>query len=157
MAQKGNMLADNSYYLLFMMSMATAVCLLLEVAFPTSLFVSCGRTYSTYMQAVWFFNLAAMLYGGSPMWDPVSPLPDMAPAMFVPVPFVFWLNATSLFMFIVYAGMAWAIGTPPDDVVALAAGPVAPPGYAPPGYAPGFGRANGKHVFSEMVPLVARH
>jgi hypothetical protein len=58
------------------------------------------RVYCTYLQAIWYFGAARLLFEGRTAWNTTEPMPDMSPAMFVPVPFVFWMNFTSLTMFL---------------------------------------------------------
>ena len=43
---------------------------------------------------------ARLLYEGRPAWNSTEPVPDMSPSMFVSVPYVFWMNFTSLVMFL---------------------------------------------------------
>lgn len=69
------------------------------------------RVYCTYMQAIWYFGAAHILHEGRVAWDTRHPLPDMAPAAFVPVPFVFLMNVCSLCMFLGTCCLkGWAVG-----------------------------------------------
>lgn len=69
------------------------------------------RVYCTYMQAIWYFGAAHILHEGRVAWDTRHPLPDMAPAAFVPVPFVFLMNVCSLCMFLGTCWFrVWALG-----------------------------------------------
>jgi hypothetical protein len=49
-------------------------------------------------QAASYLIGARVLYEGRPAWDTLKPVPDMAPAAFMPVVFVMWMNLLSLGM-----------------------------------------------------------
>lgn len=143
----GSMLAGNLYYLVFLLSAGAVFFILAEIVWPHSFFVSCGRIFCVNLMAIWYFCIARFLYENRLAWDSVHPLPDMAPAAFVPVPFVFWMNFTSLFMFLGYLLMRHIYRNQVDESIhdvthALSSRPLP---HAPKG---------GAH---ELVPLVSRH
>lgn len=141
-AQHGNMLAANLYLLLSWVSLLTAMFTLLELVWPSSFFTSSGKVYTLYIQAIWYFAIARFLYEGRPAWDMLKPVPDMAPAMLVPVPFVFWLNVTSFAMFLVYMLVKFLLRDQIDEHA-----------HERSGSAPKDAASRGAH---EMVPLVRR-
>lgn len=100
-----DMLDDMVYYMLFLVSAGVSAFIVMEIVWPHSFLVSCGRSYCSFLLAIWFFGIARILYEGRPAWSTTEPLPDMSPAMFVPVPFVFWMNFTSVFMIVAYLVM----------------------------------------------------
>jgi len=170
--QYADMLESMVYFMLFMVTAGTALFLLAEMIWPESFLASCGRVYCTYLQAIWYFGAARLLFEGRTAWNTTEPMPDMSPAMFVPVPFVFWMNFTSLTMFLGYLGMRWAFKSHLGDGLRAAcstSGDTERPHHLLPHHdteephqAYGNGRvltggsakAAGLH---ELIPLVSRH
>uniref|UniRef100_A0A7S0RJJ5 Transmembrane protein 45B n=1 Tax=Chlamydomonas leiostraca TaxID=1034604 RepID=A0A7S0RJJ5_9CHLO len=102
-----DMLDDMCYYLMFLAATGTALAMVAEITTPESLWAGVTRVYCTWMQAIWYFACARILYEGRPAWDTMKPLPDMGPAMYVPVVFVMWMNILSFGMLALYLGMRW--------------------------------------------------
>lgn len=158
--QYSGMLEEMVYYMMFLVSGGTAVFLLAEIAWPHNFYASCGRVYCTYMQAVWFFSTAHILYEGRIAWDSRHPLPDMAPAAFVPVPFVFLMNCMSLFMFLVFLLMRTVLPKSGGYMSVSGGGDLGMGSRSPHHHHGAKGRAPGQEGTSpthEMVPLVVRN
>ena len=64
------------------------------------MFLYNSRVFSTYVLSAWYIAAAIILFQDLPAWNTTTPLPDMAPAAFVVVPFVFVLNACSVAMLV---------------------------------------------------------
>lgn len=110
-----DMLDEMCYYLMFLTAATTCISMLVEIATPDSLWAGCTRVYSTWMQAIWYFACARVLYESRPNWDTMKPVPDMGPAMYLPVVYVMWMNFLSLAMLGLYLGMRWWYGAHLND------------------------------------------
>jgi len=165
--QHADMLEDMVYYMLFLLVASTAAFMVAEMIWPDSFLVSCGKLYCMYMQGIWYLSIARIIYGNVPAWSTTKPLPDMAPAMFVPVPFVFWMNFTSLMLVGVYMLLRWVFKAHLNEMLALNSTMDRPEDLGHAHVAVGGKGSNG--VFSalptstkdvsahhEMVPLVSR-
>jgi len=102
-----NILGIMSLYLLFMVVAGTAVAMWIEMALPDSFWPGALKVYCMWMQAIWYFGCARVMYEHRTAWDELMPVRDMAPGMFVPVVFVMWMNVVSLLLLIVFLFMRW--------------------------------------------------
>lgn len=95
---------------LFYAMMATAVFSLLEVVWPRSFAMSCGRVASAYLQAIWFLVAARIIFEGRPAWDVGGPgkspwKNDIAPAMYCPLIFAAIAVFIPLILLLVWSTM----------------------------------------------------
>ncbi|GLC49052.1 hypothetical protein PLESTB_000177200 [Pleodorina starrii] len=106
MHEKNGHLDQTVHWLLAMTCFAGAIFAILEAAFPENFLLTAGRAGSMLLQGTWFCQAAAVLFGGSLVWDDnYNGHEDQAPAMFLPMVFAYHLLLVTAFVVLVYAGL----------------------------------------------------
>ncbi|PNH03069.1 Iron-sulfur assembly protein IscA, chloroplastic [Tetrabaena socialis] len=106
MHEKNGHLDQTIHFLLAQCCWAGAVFAALEAAYPQAFLLTAGRAASMLLQGTWFCQTARVLFGGRPIWDDsFAGREDEAPAMFLPMVFVYHVLLVAAAMVAVYAGL----------------------------------------------------
>ncbi|GIM03005.1 hypothetical protein Vretimale_7814 [Volvox reticuliferus] len=109
MHEKNGHLDQTIHWLLAQTCWAGSIFAALEAAFPESFLLTVGRAGALLLQGTWFCQTAAVLFGGSMIWNDMgmdmfgNKVEDEAPAMFLPMVFTYHMLLVTTFMVVVYA------------------------------------------------------
>jgi len=148
---------------LFYAMAATALFAMAEAGWPNNVLLSAGRVAAAYLQSMWFFASARIIFEGYPAWDDSNG--DMAPAMYLPIFYVsiavgilFCMAAVWLAMYFVYRPPPVTDSQPPgqrgryakDSLMPLAGS------EARAAESKGFGYGGSSEGVMEGVPVIVR-
>ncbi|KXZ49181.1 hypothetical protein GPECTOR_22g771 [Gonium pectorale] len=104
--EKNGHLDQTIHWLLAQACWAGAIFAGLEAAWPESFLLTAGRVGSLLLQGTWFWQTARVLFDGLLQWDDnYNGHEDEAPAMFLPMIFVYHMLVLMAFMVAVYAAL----------------------------------------------------